>query len=146
MPLQDHVCHRLAIVKPDLHLDNPYLMDDVIAVVIFLLTGSMFQSSIPLVDLAPVANIPHQNPQHLTPFCPFQGAAQPTIPIMLSIYLLLLRPKPTFPLVLHYCVTDVETQVTLLIPVTVEDLPMSFSPPFSLTTSSLMPFQTLPWT
>ena len=41
-PLQDHVHHRLAIVKPDLHLDDPYPMDNIIAVAKFLLTGSTF--------------------------------------------------------------------------------------------------------
>ena len=42
MPLQDCVCHRLAIVKPDVHPDDPYPMDDIIAVEKFLLTGSAF--------------------------------------------------------------------------------------------------------
>ena len=50
MPLQDRVHHRLAIVKLDVHLDDPHLMDDVIAVVKFL-TGSTFRSTIP-----PIAN------------------------------------------------------------------------------------------
>ena len=42
MPLQDRVCHRLAIIKPDIHPDDPYPMDDVIAAAKFLLTGSTF--------------------------------------------------------------------------------------------------------
>ena len=41
-PLQDCVHHRLAIVKPDMHPDDPYLMDDVIATAKFLLTRSTF--------------------------------------------------------------------------------------------------------
>ena len=40
--LQDRVRHRLAIVKPDVHPDDPYPMDDVIAAAKFLLTGSAF--------------------------------------------------------------------------------------------------------
>ena len=42
MPLQDHVCHRLDIVKLDVHPDDPYAMDDIIAAAKFLLTGSTF--------------------------------------------------------------------------------------------------------
>ena len=41
-PLQDRVHHRLAIIKLDMHPDDPYLMDNVIAVAKFLLTGSAF--------------------------------------------------------------------------------------------------------
>lgn len=79
-PLQGPVRHKLAIVKPDLHPDDPYQMDDVIAAGKFL-TGSAFRSSILPADLAPVANVSHQNPQHPAPYRPFQGAAQPTAPI-----------------------------------------------------------------
>ena len=75
-PLQDRVCHRLAIVKPDVHPDDPYPMDNVIAAVKFLLTGSTFQSTIP-----PIANAPQPNGHHPTPYHPFQGAAQPTVPV-----------------------------------------------------------------
>ena len=42
MPLQDRVRHRLAIIKPDIHPDDPYLMDNIIAAAKFLLTGSAF--------------------------------------------------------------------------------------------------------
>ena len=42
LPLQDCVCHQLAIIKPDVHPDDPYPMDDVIAAVKFLFTGSTF--------------------------------------------------------------------------------------------------------
>ena len=66
MPLQDCVHHRLAIIKLDVHLDDPYLMDNVIAVAKFLLTGSTFQSTIP-----PIANTPQPNAPHPTPYCPF---------------------------------------------------------------------------
>ena len=76
MSLQDHIHHGLAIVKLDIHLDDPYLMDDAIAVVKFLLTGSAFQSTIP-----PVANIPQPHALQLTPYRPFQGSAQLTIPV-----------------------------------------------------------------
>ena len=41
-PLQDRVHHKLAIIKLDMHLDDPYPMDDVIAVAKFFLTGSAF--------------------------------------------------------------------------------------------------------
>ena len=75
-PLQDHVHHRLAIINLDVHPDNPYLMDDIIAAAKFLLTGSTFQSTIP-----PVANAPQSNTHHLTPYRLFQGSAQPTIPV-----------------------------------------------------------------
>ena len=85
MPLQDHMCHRLAIVKPDVHLDDPYPMDDVIAVGKFL-TGSAFQSTVPPVANAPQPHAngpqPHAQQPTLTPYHLFQGAAQPTIPIM----------------------------------------------------------------
>ena len=77
MPLQDHIHHRLAIIKPDVHLDDPYLIDDVIAVVKFLLTRSTFQSTIP-----PIANTPQPNVHQLTLYCPFQGSAQPTVPVL----------------------------------------------------------------
>ena len=76
MPLQDCICHRLAIIKLDVHLDDPYLMDDVIATAKFLLTGSTFQSTIP-----PVANAPQPNTHQLTPYCLFQGSDQPTVPV-----------------------------------------------------------------
>ena len=76
MPLQDRVHHRLAIVKPDMHPDDPYLMVNVIAVAKFLLTGSAFRSTIP-----PVANAPQPNVHHPTPYHPFQGSAQPTVPV-----------------------------------------------------------------
>ena len=76
MPLQDHIHHRLAIVKLDVHPDDPYLMDDIIAVAKFLLTGSAFRSTIP-----PVANAPQPNAHHLTPYCPFQGSTQPTVSV-----------------------------------------------------------------
>ena len=76
-PLQDHVHHRLAIVKPDMHLDDPYPMDNDIAVAKFLLTGSTFWSTIP-----PVANTPQSNSHQQTPYFPFQEAAQPAIPII----------------------------------------------------------------
>ena len=66
MPLQDHVHHRLAIIKPDVHLDDPYPMDDVIAAAKFLLTGSAFPSTIP-----PIANAPQPNVYHPTPYRPF---------------------------------------------------------------------------
>ena len=75
-PLQDHVHHRLAIINLDVHPDNPYLMDDIIAAAKFLLTGSTFQSTIP-----PVANAPQPNTHHLTPYRLFQGSAQPTVPV-----------------------------------------------------------------
>ena len=42
MSLQDRIHHRLAIVKPDVHLNDPYPMDDIIAAAKFLLTGSAF--------------------------------------------------------------------------------------------------------
>ena len=77
MPLQDHVHHRLAIIKPDVHLDDPYPMDDVIAAAKFLLTGSAFQSTIPS-----VANAPQPNAHHPTPYRPFRGSAQLTVPIL----------------------------------------------------------------
>ena len=79
MLLQDHVHHRLAIIKLDLHPDDPYLMDDVIAAVKFLLTRSAFQSIIP-----PIANVLQPNAQQPTPtpYHPFQEAAQPTVPIV----------------------------------------------------------------
>ena len=76
-PLQDHVHHRLAIVKLDMHPDDPYPMDDVIAAAKFLLTGSTFQSTIP-----PIANTPQPNVYHLTPYRLFQGSAQPTVPVL----------------------------------------------------------------
>ena len=76
MPLQDRVCHRLAIIKLDVHLDDPYPMDNVIAAAKFLLTGSTFQSTIP-----PIANAPQPNTHHPTPYHLFQGAAQPTVPV-----------------------------------------------------------------
>ena len=41
-PLQDLIHHRLAIIKLDLYLDDPYPMDDAIAASTFLLTGSVF--------------------------------------------------------------------------------------------------------
>ena len=41
-PLQDRVHHRLAIIKPDVHPHDSYLMDNVIAAAKFLLTGSAF--------------------------------------------------------------------------------------------------------
>ena len=75
-PLQDCVHHRLAIVKPDVHLDDPYPMDNIIAAAKFLLTGSTFRSTIP-----PVANAPQPNMHHLTPYHPFQGSAQPIVPV-----------------------------------------------------------------
>ena len=75
-PLQNRVHYRLAIVKLDMHPDDPYLMDDIIAAAKFLLTGSTFQSTIP-----PIANAPQPNAHHLTPYCPFQGSAQPTVPV-----------------------------------------------------------------
>ena len=76
MPLQDCVRHRLAIIKPDVHPDDPYLMDDIIVAAKFLLTGSTFLSTIP-----PVANAAQPNAHHLTPYHPFQGSAQPTVPV-----------------------------------------------------------------
>ena len=76
-PLQDCICHRLAIVKPDVHPDDPYLMDDVIAAAKFLLTGSTFRSTIP-----PIANAAQPNVHHPTPYRPFQESAQPTIPVL----------------------------------------------------------------
>ena len=45
--IQDHIYHHLMIVKPDLHLNDPYPMDNVVAVVKFLLMGSVLCSSIP---------------------------------------------------------------------------------------------------
>ena len=45
--IQDRICHCLAIVKPDLHPDDLYPMDDVVAAAKFLLTGSALCSSIP---------------------------------------------------------------------------------------------------
>ena len=62
-PLQDHVHHRLGIVKLDMHPDDPYTMDNIIAAAKFLLTGSAFQSTIP-----PVANTPQPNMHHPTPY------------------------------------------------------------------------------
>ena len=53
MPLQDHICHMLAIVKLDVHLDDPYLMDNNIAALKFLLTGSACQSTIPPIPTPP---------------------------------------------------------------------------------------------
>ena len=42
LSLQDHVHHQLAIIKLDVHPDDPYPMDDIIAAVKFLLTRSLF--------------------------------------------------------------------------------------------------------
>ena len=42
IPLLDCVHHRLAIIKLDVHLDDPYLKVDIIAAVKFLLTESAF--------------------------------------------------------------------------------------------------------
>ena len=44
--IKDRICHCLTIVKLDLHLDDPYPMDDVVAVAKFLLTGSALRYSI----------------------------------------------------------------------------------------------------
>ena len=52
-------------------------MDHIIAAVRFLLTGSAFQSTIP-----PVANAPQSNMQQSTPYRPFQGSIQPTVPVL----------------------------------------------------------------
>ena len=72
--IQDCIHHCLTIVKPDLHLDDLYPMDDVVAVAKFLLTGSALHSSIPnslscqqrpqqqLCYSQPVASIPSFNP------------------------------------------------------------------------------------
>ena len=76
MPLQDRICHMLAIVKLDVHPDDPYLMDNVIAAAKFLLTGSAFQSTMP-----PIANAPQPNAHQPTPYRPFQGSTQPTVPV-----------------------------------------------------------------
>ena len=38
----DHLQHQLTIVKPDVHPDDPYTMEDILDAVKFLLSGSMF--------------------------------------------------------------------------------------------------------
>ena len=90
-------------------------MDDVIAAAKFLITGSTFQSSIPLADLTPVANTPHQSPQDPTPYCLFQRALSQLPLFHLSIHPLLLRLKPMLLFALHFCAAFAEIQGTLLI-------------------------------
>jgi hypothetical protein len=70
--LQQKIRQRLLIVKPDLHPDDPYLMDNVTTVAKFLLTGSAFRSSLPPA---------YDPPQQSAPYQPNCAPGQSTIPI-----------------------------------------------------------------
>ena len=110
MPPQDHICHRLAIVKLDMHPDDPYLMDDVIAVAKLLLTGSAFQSTIP-----PITNALNLTRTIQLPITHSKDLLSQLSLSCLSIHLQLLKLRPTLLLPPPYYVTGVQTQVTLLV-------------------------------
>ena len=124
MPLQDRICHRLAIVKPDMHPDDPYLMDDVIAAAKFLLTESTFQSTIP-----PVANTPNLTCTIQLPIAHSKDPLSQLSLSCLSIHLQLLKLRPTLLLAPPYYVTGVRTQVTSLV---TARMPMNRSMPAGL--------------
>ena len=63
--IQDRICHRLVIVKLDLHLDDPYPMDNVVSAAKFLLTGSALRSSIP--NSSSRQQCPQQQPRYSQP-------------------------------------------------------------------------------
>ena len=74
--LQQKIWKWLLITKQDIHLDNPYLMSDVITIAQFLLTGSAFRSSLPPAITAQPAFVaqpafaPRQQQPAYAPPCP----------------------------------------------------------------------------
>ncbi|KAF8441005.1 hypothetical protein L210DRAFT_3645249 [Boletus edulis BED1] len=50
--IRDHIQHRLQIVHPDIHPDDPYPMHDIMEAAKFLLSGHSFRS-IPVPDVSP---------------------------------------------------------------------------------------------
>jgi hypothetical protein len=72
--VQHRIRHRLSVVKPDLHPDDPYPLTDTITAAKFLLTGSAFHSS---AFLPEVSGPPFQTYQH-----PYQNATSPPFSAM----------------------------------------------------------------
>ncbi|KAI9459548.1 hypothetical protein HD554DRAFT_2176945 [Boletus coccyginus] len=58
-PVHDHLQHRLTIVKPDVHPDDPYVMEDILEAAKFLLSRSMFRQP-PVLQTIP--SLPYNKP------------------------------------------------------------------------------------